>query len=208
MQWKTAEAGAHIASVSCTEIRVPLHKEKEELYRNAGARSKIRVAAENPGKVPIVQQLLQEHRGKPTLIIGQYLNQLHELAERLEAPLLTGEVPQQERQQLYESFKSGAISVLIVSKVANFAVDLPDAAVAIQLSGSFGSRQEEAQRIGRLLRPKEGNNEAWFYTIVTDQTKETEFALKRQLFMLEQGYHYERLNVPVIDFSKEEAAAQ
>lgn len=208
MQWKTAEAGSHIAAVSCTEIRVPLHKEKEGLYRDAGARSKLRLAAENPGKIPIVQQLLQEHRGKPTLIIGQYLNQLHEVAETLKVPLLTGEVPQQERQQLYERFKSGAISVLIVSKVANFAVDLPDAAVAIQLSGSFGSRQEEAQRIGRLLRPKEGNNEAWFYTIVTDQTKETEFALKRQLFMLEQGYHYERLNVPVIDFSEEEALAQ
>ncbi|MGM0879452.1 MAG: DNA repair helicase XPB [Bacillota bacterium] len=208
MQWKTAEAGSHIAAVSCTEIRVPLHKEKEGLYRDAGARSKLRLAAENPGKIPIVQQLLQEHRGKPTLIIGQYLNQLHEVAETLKVPLLTGEVPQQERQQLYERFKSGAISVLIVSKVANFAVDLPDAAVAIQLSGSFGSRQEEAQRIGRLLRPKEGNNEAWFYTIVTDQTKETEFALKRQLFMLEQGYHYERVNVPVIDFSEEEALAQ
>lgn len=208
MQWKTAEAGSHIAAVSCTEIRVPLHREKEELYRDAGARSKLRLAAENPGKIQIVQQLLHEHRGKPTLIIGQYLNQLHEVAETLKVPLLTGEVPQQERQQLYERFKSGAISVLIVSKVANFAVDLPDAAVAIQLSGSFGSRQEEAQRIGRLLRPKEGNNKAWFYTIVTDQTKETEFALKRQLFMLEQGYQYERLNVPVIDFSEEEALAQ
>lgn len=208
MQWKTAEAGAHIASVSCTEIRVPLHKAKAGQYRDAGARSKLRIAAENPGKIPIVQQLLQVHAGKPTLIIGQYLNQLHEIAITLEAPLLTGEVPQQEREQLYDRFKAGAISVLIVSKVANFAVDLPDAAVAIQLSGSFGSRQEEAQRIGRLLRPKEGNNEAWFYTIVTDRTKETEFAMKRQLFMLEQGYQYERMNMSMDDISEEEDTAQ
>lgn len=208
MQWKLAEAGSYIASVSCTEIRVPLHREKEALYSEASARSKLRLAAENPGKIPIVKQLLQEHAGKPTLIIGQYLNQLREMAETLKAPLLTGEVSQQERQQLYDRFKAGSISVLVVSKVANFAVDLPDAAVAIQLSGSFGSRQEEAQRIGRLLRPKEGNNCAWFYTIVTDKTKETEFAMKRQLFMLEQGYQYERLTFPFVVAVLEEAAAQ
>nr|MBC9199687.1 DEAD/DEAH box helicase [Paenibacillus sp. PL91] len=208
MQWKTAEAGSYIASVSCTEIRVPLHKNKEILYAQASARSKLRLAAENPGKIPVVKQLLREHEGKPTLIIGQYLNQLHELSTELCAPLLTGEVSQQERQQLYDSFKAGQISVLIVSKVANFAVDLPDAAVAIQLSGSFGSRQEEAQRIGRLLRPKAGNNSAWFYTIVTDQTKETEFALKRQLFMLEQGYQYERVSLPHDEIEVVEAAAQ
>ncbi|MBD2871471.1 DNA repair helicase XPB [Paenibacillus arenilitoris] len=197
MQWKTAETEAYIAAVSCTEIRVPLHMDKEEPYREASARSKLRLAAENPGKMAIVRQLLREHEGKPTLIIGQYLNQLHEIADRLGAPLLTGEMPQQERQRLYERFKEGAISVLIVSKVANFAVDLPDAAVAIQLSGSFGSRQEEAQRIGRLLRPKKGDNSAWFYSIVTDETKETEFAMRRQLFMLEQGYRYDRMNMPI-----------
>lgn len=207
MQWKAAEAGSHIAAVSCTEIRVPLHKNKELVYSQASARSKLRLAAENPGKIPVVQKLLKEHAGKPTLIIGQYLNQLHELSKTLSAPVLTGEVSQQERQQLYDSFKAGDLSVLIVSKVANFAVDLPDAAVAIQLSGSFGSRQEEAQRIGRLLRPKAGNNCAWFYTIVTDQTKETEFAMKRQLFMLEQGYQYERLSLPHDDAGLEEAAA-
>lgn len=207
MQWKTAEAGSHIASVSCTEIRVPLHKNKEVLYAQASARLKLRLAAENPGKTPVVQKLLREHAGKPILIIGQYLNQLHELSKTLGLPLLTGEVSHYERQQLYDSFKAGDISVLIVSKVANFAVDLPDAAVAIQLSGSFGSRQEEAQRIGRLLRPKAGNNCAWFYTIVTDQTKETEFAMKRQLFMLEQGYQYERLSLPHDDAKLEEAAS-
>ncbi|WP_028611138.1 DNA repair helicase XPB [Paenibacillus harenae] len=207
MQWKTAENESYIAAVSCTEIRVPMQKEREAQYRGANARSKLRLAAENPGKIPIVRQLLQEHAGKPTLIIGQYLDQLHEVAGLLKAPLLTGEVPQQERQLLYDRFKTGSISVLIVSKVANFAVDLPDAAVAIQLSGSFGSRQEEAQRIGRLLRPKQGNNSAWFYTIVTDETKETEFAMKRQLFMLEQGYHYERLRYPVEANGVREAAA-
>lgn len=207
MQWKLAEASAHIAAVSCTEIRVPLHKNVSVSYAQASARSKFRLAAENPGKIAIVEKLLQEHAGKPTLIIGQYLNQLNELAARLQVPLLTGEVPQQERQKLYERFKAGDLSVLIVSKVANFAVDLPDAAVAIQLSGSFGSRQEEAQRIGRLLRPKAGANQAWFYTIVTDQTKETEFAMRRQLFMLEQGYHYERISIPSDEDRQEEAAA-
>lgn len=207
MQWKTAEAGSHIAAVSCTEIKVPLHKNMSALYAQASARAKLRMAAENPEKYAIVKQLLQEHEGKPTLIIGQYLNQLNELSAKLQVPLLTGEVPQQERQKLYDRFKEGDLSVLIVSKVANFAVDLPDAAVAIQLSGSFGSRQEEAQRIGRLLRPKSGNNQAWFYTIVTDQTKETEFAMKRQLFMLEQGYHYERVSVPCDEDKHEEAAA-
>lgn len=192
MQWKTAEAGSYIASVSCTEIRVPLTKEKEQQYHEATARSKLRLAAENPGKIPVVRELLQTHADKPTLIIGQYLNQLHELAHELQAPLLTGEIPQHERQVLYERFKAGEIKVLIVSKVANFAVDLPDASVAIQLSGSFGSRQEEAQRIGRLLRPKQGDNSAWFYSLVTERTKETEFAVKRQVFMLEQGYPYDR----------------
>lgn len=207
MQWKTAEAGSHIAAVTCTEIRVPLHKNKELLYAQATARSKLRLAAENPAKINVVRQLLQEHAGKPTLIIGQYLNQLHELSRKLGAPVLTGEVSHLERQLLYDRFKTGEISVLIVSKVANFAVDLPDAAVAIQLSGSFGSRQEEAQRIGRLLRPKPGNNYAWFYTIVTEETKEVEFAMKRQLFMLEQGYKYERISKPAAETELEETAA-
>lgn len=208
MQWKHAEAGDFIASVSCMEIRVPMNKETEMKYRDASARSKIRLAAENPEKIRIMQQLLQEHSGKPTLIIGQYLNQLHVIASILKAPLLTGEVPQQERQLLYEQFKAGVISVLVVSKVANFAVDLPDAAVAIQLSGSFGSRQEEAQRIGRLLRPKKACNKAWFYTIVTDETKETEFAMRRQLFMLEQGYQYERSSATAFPIAYKEVAVQ
>ncbi|GLX68379.1 DNA repair helicase XPB [Paenibacillus glycanilyticus] len=191
LQWKTVEAEGHIASVKCTEIRVPLDQGISELYHSAEKRSRLRLAAENPGKVTIVRQLLERHQGTPTLIIGQYLDQLHAIADSLEVPVITGELPQKERQSLYEQFKAGDVRVLAVSKVANFAVDLPDAAVAIQISGSYGSRQEEAQRIGRILRPKEGLNEAWFYTIVTDDTKETEFAAKRQMFLLEQGYQYE-----------------
>jgi DNA excision repair protein ERCC-3 len=192
MHWKTAEAGSFIASVACTEIRVPLDGEQAVRYREAGARTRLRLAAENPLKMQVARQLLERHKGKPTLIIGQYLDQLHDMADYIQAPLLTGEVAQAKRKEWYGKFKSGEISVLIVSKVANFAVDLPDAAVAIQLSGSYGSRQEEAQRIGRLLRPKSGDNSACFYTLVSDNTKETEFALRRQSFMLEQGYGYER----------------
>jgi DNA excision repair protein ERCC-3 len=203
LQWKAAERDDYIAAVSCAEIRVPLTPAYEDEYNIAGARSRLRLAAENPGKMEALKKLLGEHAGKPTLIIGQYLKQLRDVSQKLNAPLLTGEVPHVERQKLYDRFKSGEIGVLIVSKVANFAVDLPDAAVAIQLSGSFGSRQEEAQRIGRLLRPKAAANEAWFYTIVTDHTKETEFALKRQLFMLEQGYTYDRLLLSDLDANKE-----
>lgn len=203
LQWKAAERDDYIAAVTCAEIRVPLTPAYEDEYNIAGARSRLRLAAENPGKMEALKKLLGEHAGKPTLIIGQYLKQLRDVSQKLNAPLLTGEVPHVERQKLYDRFKSGEIGVLIVSKVANFAVDLPDAAVAIQLSGSFGSRQEEAQRIGRLLRPKAAANEAWFYTIVTDHTKETEFALKRQLFMLEQGYTYDRLLLSDLDANKE-----
>ncbi|GBG06319.1 helicase [Paenibacillus agaridevorans] len=192
MEWKKAEAGAYISIVNCTEIRVGLHDSHRSEYANSGARGKLRIAAENKNKLPVVRKLLGRHDGKPTLIIGQYLEQLYAIAKELDAPLLTGEVPQEERAILYDSFRNGEIGVLVVSKVANLAVDLPDAAVAIQVSGSFGSRQEEAQRIGRLLRPKSGGNEAWFYTVVTEGTKETEFAWKRQLFMMEQGYMYEQ----------------
>ncbi|MUT66795.1 DNA repair helicase XPB [Paenibacillus sp. NEAU-GSW1] len=189
--WKTVEADGHIATVTCTEIRVPLDQGISELYHSAENKAKLRLAAENPSKLDIVKRLLQRHTGTPTLIIGQYLQQLHQLADSLQVPVITGELPNQDRQRLYDRFKSGEVPVLAVSKVANFAVDLPDAAVAIQISGSYGSRQEEAQRIGRILRPKQGKNEAWFYTIVSDGTNETEFAARRQLFMVEQGYHYE-----------------
>lgn len=195
MNWKTAEEQAYISSVSCAEIRVPLSDTQTHNYMAATPRSKLRIAAENTNKLPVVRELLRKHRDKPTLVIGQYLKQLRQVAEELGAPLLTGETPQEERLRLYDDFRAGQHRVLVVSKVANLAIDLPDAAVAIQLSGSFGSRQEEAQRVGRLLRPKSGSNEAWFYSLVTEGTKETEFALRRQMFMLEQGYDY--LQLPI-----------
>lgn len=194
MEWKKAESASYISVVNCAEIRIGLHSSHAAGYAESSARGRLRIAAENRGKLPVVRELLDLHNGKPTLIIGQYLEQLNEIARELNAPLLTGEVPQEERAELYARFKRGEVGVLVVSKVANLAVDLPDAAVAIQVSGSFGSRQEEAQRIGRLLRPKPGNNEAWFYTLVTEGTRETEFAWKRQLFMMEQGYLYEQRN--------------
>ncbi|MFC4809972.1 DNA repair helicase XPB [Paenibacillus sp. GCM10023250] len=191
LPWKTLEARNWIASLTCTEVRVPLANREMEAYVAADEKAKIRIAGENEDKIDVVRGLLELHAGKQALVIGQYLTQLHRLAEALDAPVLTGELPHEERTALYARFKSGDIPVLVVSKVANFAVDLPEAAVAIQVSGSYGSRQEEAQRIGRVLRPKAGENEAWFYTVVTQGTKETEYASRRQLFLLEQGYRYE-----------------
>ncbi|WP_046230827.1 DNA repair helicase XPB [Paenibacillus algorifonticola] len=188
--WKAVEAEGHIASVHCTEIRIPLDEAVRKRYADAAPRSQLRLAAENPSKADVITELLKRHEGVPTLIIGQYLDQLHSVAQALAIPVITGELEQDKRQLLYDRFRSGEIPVLAVSKVANFAVDLPDAAVAIQISGSYGSRQEEAQRIGRILRPKQGRNEAWFYTVVSDGTKELDFALRRQLFMVEQGYRY------------------
>ncbi|SFI29584.1 DNA excision repair protein ERCC-3 [Paenibacillus sp. UNC496MF] len=191
LPWKTLETRNWIASLTCTEVRIPLASDDAKAYMEADEKAKIRLAGENKDKIDVVRGLLERHAGKQALVIGQYLTQLHRLAEALEAPVLTGELPHEERTALYDRFKTGEIQVLVVSKVANFAVDLPEAAVAIQVSGSYGSRQEEAQRIGRVLRPKAGDNEAWFYTVVTQGTKETEFASRRQLFLLEQGYRYE-----------------
>ncbi|KQO04560.1 DNA repair helicase XPB [Paenibacillus sp. Leaf72] len=188
--WKAVEAEGHIAAVHCTEIRIPLGEDVRTRYAAAAPRSQLRLAAENPSKASVIRELLKRHEGVPTLIIGQYLDQLHAVAEALAIPVITGELEQDKRQLLYDRFRSGEVPVLAVSRVANFAVDLPDAAVAIQISGSYGSRQEEAQRIGRILRPKQGRNEAWFYTVVSDGTKELDFALRRQLFMVEQGYRY------------------
>jgi len=191
LPWRTLEARGWIAAVTCAEIRVPMASGAAERYAAAGEREKGRLAAENPAKAGIVDELLRLHRGRQVLVIGQYLKQLRRLSGLFEAPLITGETPHEERQRLFDRFKTGELPLLVVSKVANFAVDLPDAAVAIQVSGSFGSRQEEAQRIGRILRPKQGDNAAWFYTIVSEGTKETDYARKRQLFLTEQGYDYQ-----------------
>lgn len=190
LPWRQLEEAGWIAQVTCTEVRVPLPAATRIAYQQSGLRERARIAAENGAKVPVVRQLIARHPGAPTLVIGQYLSQLDTLAAALQAPVLTGQTPQAERQRLYEAFKRGEVPVLIVSKVANFAVDLPDATVAIQVSGSYGSRQEEAQRLGRLLRPKKDGRMAYFYTVVSEATKERDYALKRQLFLVEQGYRY------------------
>lgn len=190
MPWKQLERHGHIAELRCEEVRVPLPEATERDYWVGDSRTRVRLAAENPNKTAVIRELLDRHRDKPALIIGAYLRQLKAIAAALDAPLLTGEVPHEERAKLYEAFRRGEERVLVVSKIANFAVDLPDAAVAVQVSGSFGSRQEEAQRIGRLLRPKREHNSAVFYTVVSDGTMEVDYALKRQRFMTEQGYRY------------------
>ncbi|HYG59890.1 MAG TPA: helicase-related protein, partial [Symbiobacteriaceae bacterium] len=170
---------------------VPLHEELRLAYATAEDRSKFRIASENPMKNPLVHAIVRRHSDDLILVIGQYLDQLKQLSRELNAPLITGQVPNKEREELYARFKRGDLKVLVVSKVANFAVDLPDATVAIQVSGTFGSRQEEAQRLGRILRPKSDGSAAYFYSLVTRETKEQEFAAKRQLFLTEQGYRYE-----------------
>jgi DNA excision repair protein ERCC-3 len=189
--WKELEGEGWIAKVACQEIRVPLSASLREAYGAAEAKYKFRLAGENPIKLKVMDELIKKHKGEPTLIIGQYLDQLQVIAAHMGAPMISGDMAQDERERWFTSFRAGHTSLLVVSKVANFAVDLPDASVAIQVSGSFGSRQEEAQRLGRLLRPKAGVNRAVFYSIISRDTKEQEFAVKRQLFLVEQGYHYE-----------------
>ncbi|MAF26957.1 MAG: helicase [Gemmatimonadetes bacterium] len=186
--WRELEVHGWIAEAICSEIRVPFPDDIRPAYAAAEKRKKYRIAAENPVKGDVVDRILQQHPEDHVLIIGGYLDQLRTLAERLDAPIITGQVPSAEREVLYDAFRRGEIRVLVVSKVANFAVDLPDANVAIQVSGAFGSRQEEAQRLGRILRPKE--SVARFYSLVTSNSCEQEFALKRQLFLTEQGYGY------------------
>lgn len=188
--WKELESQGYIAEAICMEIRVPLQLEKRMEYATADLRSKYRIAMENPAKMQVVDSLLQRHANDNVLVIGQYLDQLQLISERTGAPIITGETPNIEREALYSAFKLGQIKVLIVSKVANFAVDLPDANVAIQVSGTYRSRQEETQRLGRVLRPKPGENYAYFYSVVSKDTKDQECAKKRSTFLTEQGYRY------------------
>jgi DNA or RNA helicases of superfamily II len=188
--WKVLESQGWIASAECTEWRIPMSKSRRMDYALAEEKEKFRLAAENPLKMNRVSELIELHRDDLVLIIGQYIRQLEMLAHELNAPLITGKTSQRERDRLYEEFRSGRLRRLVVSKVANFAIDLPDANVAIQVSGTFGSRQEEAQRLGRILRPKSGAGKAYFYTLVSKDTKEQEFAMHRQLFLTEQGYAY------------------
>ncbi|MCL2135379.1 MAG: helicase-associated domain-containing protein [Candidatus Bathyarchaeota archaeon] len=188
--WKVLEGQGWIAQAECFEIRVPMPNDLKMPYAIASKRDKFRIAAENPDKNIIISKRIAKHRDAHILIIGTYLDQLKRISEQLSAPLITGKTKNKEREELYNRFKNGEIKLLVVSKVANFAIDLPDANVAIEVSGSFGSRQEEAQRLGRILRPKQGENKAYFYTIVSRDTCEEDFSMHRQLFLTEQGYPY------------------
>ena len=188
--WKALEREGWIAQACCTEVRLPMPDSYRMRYATADPRARFRVAAENPSKPEVVERILTEHVGEPVLVIGTYVDQVRTLAKTLGAPVLTGSTGQKRRETLLADFRAGRIPVLVVSKVANFAIDLPDASVAIQVSGTFGSRQEEAQRLGRILRPKSGRNQAHFYTLVSSDTVEQEFSLHRQLFLCEQGYEY------------------
>jgi len=189
--WKVLEAGGFIATARCIEVRVPLDPALKSRYAAAAVRSKFRIASENPAKIEVLERILDLHAGGRILVIGQYIDQLDRLAAHLKAPLITGKTPNVERERLYRAFRAGEEKLLIVSKVGNFAVDLPDANVAVQVSGTFGSRQEEAQRLGRILRPKSDGSGAVFYSVVTLGSRDQEFAEKRQLFLTEQGYAYE-----------------
>lgn len=191
--WKDLEKQGWIATAICHEIRTPLDESVRMEYALAPQRQKYSVAAHNPRKLPILQAILERHVGESILVIGMYLDQLDELAARLNAPLITGQTPVSEREKLYEQFRAGEVKILVVSKVANFSIDLPDASVAIEISGTFGSRQEEAQRLGRILRPKSDGSMAHFYTVVTRETVDQTFAANRQRFLTEQGYKYEIL---------------
>lgn len=192
--WKVLEGQGWIAAAECVEIRLPLPDELRTDYAIAQPRVRFRIASENPAKDLLVKHLLARHRGDRILVIGQYIRQLENLARETAIPLITGSTSNDERDRLYDDFRRGRVGELIVSKVGNFAVDLPDANVAIQVSGTFGSRQEEAQRLGRILRPKSDGSRARFYSLVTRDSRDQEFAARRQLFLTEQGYTYRILD--------------
>lgn len=186
--WKELEKSRWIATAQCIEVRIPLEQGKEIEYAVAGNREKHRIASENNLKLGIVKELVEKCTEDKILVIGQYLKQLNEIAAILKVPIVTGKTPNSERDRIFADFRYGSIKVLVVSKVANFAIDLPDASMAIQVSGTFGSRQEEAQRLGRILRPKERTSR--FFTLITKDTVEEEFGNNRQKFLAEQGYSY------------------
>ncbi|KIU03892.1 MULTISPECIES: DNA repair helicase XPB [unclassified Frigoribacterium] len=196
--WKEIEAQGFISPASCYEVRVDLPQEARLEYAASPDDERYRLAATAPAKLDVVKHLVARHDGEQILVIGQYLDQLDELAAVLDAPTLTGSTPVDERERLYQRFRDGDLKVLVVSKVANFSVDLPEATVAIQVSGSYGSRQEEAQRLGRLLRPKKSGLPASFYTLVSRDTVDQDFAQNRQRFLAEQGYSYTILDSPVV----------
>ena len=188
--WKELEMAGYIATAECVEVRTTLTAEERLVYASAETRERYRLAACSRGKLEVVEKLLALHAGKQTLIIGAYVDQLEEIAQHIGAQLIDGTTSTKKRETAFQAFRDGEISTLVVSKVANFSIDLPEAAVAIQVSGTFGSRQEEAQRLGRLLRPKADGAEALFYTVVARDTLDAEYALRRQRFLAEQGYAY------------------
>ena len=188
--WLVLEERNYIARAVCNEVRVPMPIDARLVYATADLRPRFRIASENPNKIAVVKAIVEKHKGGSILVIGQYISQLEKIARYLRAPLIQGITPNKKRIEYYEAFRRGEVKLMVVSKVANFAVDLPDANVAVQVSGTFGSRQEEAQRLGRILRPKRGENIAYFYALVSDDTIEQDFSAKRQLFLTEQGYEY------------------
>ncbi|MCI5064230.1 DEAD/DEAH box helicase [bacterium] len=201
--WKLLETQGWLAKAHCYQVRVPAPFELLHDIKQAKKRFRFRMASTNPLKLQAVEELLRQHEESPVLIIGMYLDQLEELATYFDIPLLQGSTKQQEREEKYQAFQEGRIRRLIVSKIGNASVDLPDASVAIQVSGMFGSRQEEAQRLGRILRPKPGENQAHFYSVITAGTTEEEYGLRRQLFLAEQGYGY-----GCIDFKLDYSSAE
>lgn len=194
--WKELERDHWIATAECVEVRLDLPEATQIEYAVAQTRIKHRIASENPVKVQVTKQIIQRYPQDKILVIGQYLEQLDTIAKELNAPIITGKTPNTERDTIYKDFREGKIHVLVVSKVANFAIDLPDASIAIQVSGTFGSRQEEAQRLGRILRPKERTSR--FFTLITRNTVEEDFGSNRQKFLAEQGYSYK-----IIRYSQE-----
>ncbi len=186
--WVELEEKGFIAKAYCHEVKVPLEKDDELVYALATRQTKYKIAAVNDRKIGVTEKILKKHEGEQILIIGQYLEQLGYFRKKFGYPLITGSTPNRVRDELYDDFRNGRIKVLIVSKVANYAIDLPDATVAIQISGTFGSRQEEAQRLGRILRPHD--RDSHFYTLVSEYTIEEEMNSNRQKFLSEQGYSY------------------
>ena len=192
--WRDIEAQGFIAPAECFEVRVELPESERMDYAVAEDQDRYRIASSASVKQPVARRIIAKHPGESVLVIGQYIEQLESMAEALGCPLITGQTPVDERERLFQAFREGSERILVVSKVANFSVDLPDASVAIQISGSFGSRQEEAQRLGRLLRPKANGASASFYTLVTRDTVDQDFAQNRQRFLAEQGYAYTLMN--------------
>ncbi len=188
--WRDIEEQGWIAPAECTEVRVTLTENERLMYATAEAEERYRMASTAHTKLPVVKAILDRHKGEPTLVIGAYLDQLDELGEALDCPVIQGSTKNKERESLFDAFRKGEINRLVVSKVANFSIDLPEATVAVQVSGTFGSRQEEAQRLGRLLRPKGDGRQAHFYSVVSRDTLDTDYAAHRQRFLAEQGYAY------------------